>query len=233
MSLATTFQVAVDRAQRRLQPRELRRPEDRGSPARRRAAGSAIGPAVGPHVEGEHLQQPTVGERAVDAFRLVGRVADRVVLEEGPLGPRREQGHALHLVPVVGQDLGGAPVVAHLVVVPEHDLRDLGVEAAHVLVEEVVEVVAPELVERLRDLALGGGDEVAPERTVVETSLGRERLVGVDRVPAVHEEVGRRLPHRLVGDEPALVGIDPPALAHGVGGPGQHTRSRSRQRAPS
>jgi hypothetical protein len=42
------------------------------------------------------------------------------------------------------------------VVVPDHDLRDLGVEAPQVLVLEVVEVVAAVLVERLGDLRLRG-----------------------------------------------------------------------------
>src|SRR3712207_9017834 len=39
---------------------------------------------------------------------------------------------------------GLVPVVTHLVVVPHRDLRYLRVEAAHVLVEQVVAVVAPD-----------------------------------------------------------------------------------------
>ena len=52
------------------------------------------------------------------------------------------------------------------------ELRDLGVEAPHVLVEQVVAVVAAELVERLGDLALLRRHEVPPDATVVERHLG-------------------------------------------------------------
>ncbi len=37
-------------------------------------------------------------------------------------------------------------------VVPEHKLRDLGVEPAHVVIEQVVDVVPTELVQRLSNL---------------------------------------------------------------------------------
>ena len=43
---------------------------------------------------------------------------------------------------VVVERLLRVPVVPHLVIVPQDDLRDLGVEAAHVLVEHVVEMIA-------------------------------------------------------------------------------------------
>ena len=46
------------------------------------------------------------------------------------------------------------PVVADFVVVPLDDLRHRGVEPAHVLVHQVVLMVAAELVERLGDLRL-------------------------------------------------------------------------------
>ncbi|HEV8317427.1 MAG TPA: hypothetical protein VGQ10_08455 [Vicinamibacterales bacterium] len=104
-------------------------------------------------------------------------------------------------------------------VVPEDDLSDLGVEAAHVLVEEVVLVVAPELVERFGGLCFRRRHHVAPGATAVERHLGLEGLVGVDRVAAVNEDVGLCASHHVVEAQPAPVGIDSPALSNRVGGP--------------
>ena len=118
-------------------------------------------------------------------------------------------------------DLAGVPVVEDLVVVPEDHLRDLGLEAAHVRVEAVVEVVPAELVEGLGHLRLGRGHEVAPHAAVVEHDLGREGIVPVDRVPQVHEEVRAGDAHRLVGGEPTPRLVDAPALPAGVGGEGE------------
>ena len=143
------------------------------------------------------------------------------MLEEGALRAGGEQRHALLGVARVFEHLGRVPVVQHLVVVPEHHLRDLGVEAPHVLVEQVVEVVAAELLERLGHLRLGRGDEVAPDRAVVERHLRRERVVGVDRVAAVDEHVGLEPPHRLVAAHAAAREVDAPALADRVRGPGE------------
>ena len=143
------------------------------------------------------------------------------MLEEGAARPGREQGHASLGVAGVLELLAGVPVVEDLVVVPDHHLRDLGLEAAHVLVQTVVEVVAAELVEGLGDLRLRGRDQVPPDRAVVERALGGERLVGVDRVAAVHEEVGGHAPHRLVEPHPAPRLVDAPPLPAGVGGEGE------------
>ena len=115
----------------------------------------------------------------------------------------------------------GYQLLQHLVVVPQHHLRHLGVEAPHVLVEQVVEVVAAELLERLGHLRLGGRHEVAPDRAVVERHLRGERAVRVDRVAAVDEHVRLEPPHRLVAAQAAARGVDAPALADGVRGPGE------------
>ena len=56
-----------------------------------------------------------------------------------PAGARRQDARALHLIPLVfGQVTFPIPVVADLVVVPDHDLRRVRIEAAHVVVEQVV-----------------------------------------------------------------------------------------------
>ena len=88
-------------------------------------------------------------------------------------------------------------------VIPLREDGDLGVEPADVLVEQVVAVAAPELVEGLGDLGGGLGDEVLPGRAVVERDLGGDRVVGVDVVAAVEEEVGPGAADRLEDPHPA------------------------------
>ncbi len=209
-----------------LEPLELRRAQERRLGAERRLSVGRVRSAVAAHVDREDVDERPVRDLAVHALEVVGLVADRRVLEERAPGARGEERHALLRVARVLEDLRGVPVVAHLVVVPERELRDLGVEAAHVLVEQVVEVVAAELVERLGDLRLGGSDEVAPHRAVVERQLGDERVVRVDRVARVDEEVRLEPPHRLVRAQTAARGVDPEALAHGVRAPGEAHASR-------
>ena len=65
-----------------------------------------------------------------------------------------------------------------------------GVEPAHVLVEQVVTVIAAELVERLRDLALLWRHHVPPHAAIVQLHLRRERRVGIDGVAGMDEDVG-------------------------------------------
>ena len=98
---------------------------------------------------------------------------------------------------------GVVPVVAHLVIVPEHDLGHLGVESPHVLVEQVVFVVAAELVQRLGDFRFGLGDDVLPHRAVVQFDLRGHVLVGVDGVAAVDEDIRFGAAHRVVELEAA------------------------------
>ena len=82
------------------------------------------------------------------------------------------------------------PVVVHLVIVPEDDLRHLGVEAPHVFVDQVVLVAAAEFVERLAPPSTSPRDDVLPDAAVIQRDLRLHRLIGVDRVAAVDEEIG-------------------------------------------
>jgi hypothetical protein len=107
------------------------------------------------------------------------------------------------------------------VIVPDDDLWDLRVEGPHVLVEEVVLVVAPIVVNCLRHLRLRLGDHVGPDRSVVELDLRLQHAVGVNRVATVNEHVGLYAAHGVVEAQPAPRGIDAPPLADGVGGPRQ------------
>ena len=192
------------RRQRVPQPPELRAPEDVGG----RGAVGVVRGAVRAQVEDEDVERRAVVDDAVDPLAGDGRV-----FEEGAARPRRQQRHVLHRVARVVVALARVPVVQHLVVVPLHDPRHLGPERAQRRVEQVVAVVAAELVQGLRDLALGRGGHVAPHRAVVEALLGRDGVVGVDRVPGMDEEVGPRRAHGVEDREPAAGGIDPPALA--------------------
>ena len=74
--------------------------------------------------------------------------------------------------------LAWVPVVMDLVIVPYHERRDLGVEAADVRVEEVIGEGAAELVERLGDLRFRGRGEVLPEGAVGEADARRDGAVG-------------------------------------------------------
>ena len=157
------------------------------------------------------------GIDSVDPIRVFSRRPDRVELEERAFRPRGEERHALHLVSVVLVEVAGlVPVVAGLVIVPERDLRHFRIESPHVIVEQVVLVLAAELVERLGRLRFRLGDDVAPERSVVQFDLRRHRLIGVDRVAAVDEEVGLGTAHRVVQLEAAPLLVDAPALADRV-----------------
>jgi hypothetical protein len=86
---------------------------------------------------------------------------DREVLVKGLRRAGRE--HVDHLLRVariradVGEDLARVPVVRDLVVVPLHDDRCLRVEAAEILVEQVV----PPLTAELRQASLLGGTAAA------------------------------------------------------------------------
>ncbi len=112
-------------------------------------------------------------------------------------------------------------------VVPHDDLRHFGVESPHVVVEQVVLVVPAEVVDRLGRVRLGRRHDVLPHRPVVQRHFGGERLVGVDGVAGVDEHVRLRGAHRLVEAKTAPLGIDAPALADGVGRPGDGDIARS------
>ena len=101
-------------------------------------------------------------------------------------------------------------------------LRENGhgcVEAADVLVQQVVGVVGAELLQSLGDLGLPLGGDVLPDPAVRDRQLGRDWVIGVDRVARVNEERGLDLTHGLVDLHPAPIRVDPPALPRGVARP--------------
>ena len=205
------------RRQRALEPGGLRRAEDRRLLRQRCLSIRGVGAAVRAHVEREDFEHGTVAPRPVDALALDRVDAQGQVLEERPLRARRQQGHAFHVVARVALEaLGRIPVVPDLVIVPQRDLRHVGVEAPHVLVLQIVAVASPIVVERLRHSRLRLGDHVAPDRPLVQHHFRLERLVRVDRVAEVDEHVGLRAPHRVVQPDAAARGIDAPALPDAV-----------------
>lgn len=141
------------------------------------------------------------------------------VLAERPQGARGEDVRVLLRVAGVVQDLARVPVVVHLVVVPLDDRRHLRVEAAQVLVEEVVAERAAELGQRLGDLGLLLGRDVPPHAAVRQRDAGQDRAVGVDVVAAAQEEVGVQGAHVLVHAIAAELRVDAPALARDVARP--------------
>lgn len=104
-------------------------------------------------------------------------------------------------------------------VVPLVDLRHRRGERPQVLVEQVVRELSPVLGQRLGDLALLRGHQVAPDLPVGQRHRLDQRAVGVHGVTAAQEEVRPGLPHRLEDRHPAEVRGDPPALPDHVPGP--------------
>ena len=154
MSAATTFQTARESSRPSFSQSSCSRPRNAVCGARRRLQVGGVRAAVRAHVEHEQVEQRTVAVAPVDALRLarVERPHRRVV-EEGPRAARDEQRDVLLAVARVCREvLRVRPVVRDFVVVPLPDLRHFGVEAAHVLVEQVVAIAAAELVQRLGDL---------------------------------------------------------------------------------
>ena len=192
----------------------------------------AVRSPVAAHVDHEEVQERPPADPPVDALALDRVGGEGRELEHRPLRPGRQQPGALDRVPGVLDHALVKPVVRHLVVVPLDVLRDLGVEAPDVLVREVVAVVAAELLDRLGDLRLLLGHEVLPRAAARQVDLGLERVVRVDHVAAVHEEVRLQAAHHLVQAHAAPVRADAPTLAGGVAGPRERDVPAVR-RAPS
>ena len=159
-----------------------------------------------------------VAERAIDPAGLDDAFAHRIHLVEGAGRARGEQGNVAHLVGG-GYFLRGRPVIHHLVVVPLHEDRHLGVEGAHVVVEEIILVRRAEFVERLGDLCLLGNRDVLPDLAVGELHLGGDDAVGIDGVAGMQQEIRPVLLHGGESDHAAIVGIDAPALARDIAAP--------------
>ena len=113
-------------------------------------------------------------------------------------------------------------------IVPLPDLRHLGVEGPQVLVQQVVAVVAAKLVERLGDLALFLGDQIAPDAAVLGGNLGGDRPVGIDHIAAVQEEIRPAHAHAFVDAHAAEVRVDAVTLATGVTAPDEANVARAR-----
>ena len=173
MSLAMIFHVAVDACSRRFNhstcgpPRSADSSDQRGLTVRR------VRPAIGAHVEPEDLdERPEPARPGRHARDQRDRACIGVYSMNARLAARGEQRDAaLGVRTLPGEHLGRIPVVEHFVVVPDHELRHRRVEAPHVLVEQVVAMVAAELVERFGDLALLGRHQIPPDATVVELDL--------------------------------------------------------------
>ena len=156
-------------------------------------------------------------ERAVHAVRLRRVAPHGEELEQRLARPLGQHAHLLlgvARVPVHGEL--PEPVVHHLVVVPLRHHGDAGADGLRVRVQLVVGEVAAEVVQALRRAALGLGDQVAPHRAVVQRHLGHQRLVGVDVVPRVDEQVGLGAAQGVVDAQAAAGLVDPPPLAHHV-----------------
>ena len=207
-----------------LEPGELRGPEERASP---RSPAAAVRPAIAAHVEHEHVEQRPVGDLAIDAAALGGELARRRELVERAAAARRER---RDVGIADAQRHAGPPVVGDLVVVPLREHRDLGVEGAQIMVEQVVFVVAAEVGERLGDARLFFRHDVAPDLAVRELLLRSERAFGIDVVAAVDEEIRPVAPHRRIGAHAAARRIDPPAAA-GVARPDERDRPARARRA--
>ena len=104
-------------------------------------------------------------------------------------------------------------------VVPLGEDRDGRVEGAHVAVAQVVAVRAAELGQRLGDLRLLVAHEVAPPLAVRQRDLGTDRVVRIDRVAAVDEEIRPCFAQGGVGPHAVAVGARAVALPAGVAAP--------------
>ena len=159
-----------------------------------------------------------VGDLAIDPARLDDALAHRIHFVEGAARARREQRDVAHLVGR-RQILRQRPVVGHLVIVPLHEDRHLGIEGADIVVGEIVFVRGAVLVQRLGDLGLLGDGDVLPDLAVGELDLGGDHAVGVDGVAGMQQEIRPVFAHGCEGDHAAVIGIDAPALSGDVAAP--------------
>src|SRR5262249_42799934 len=100
-----------------------------------------------------------------------------------------------------------------------------GIERQDILIEQVIFEIAAKFVERLGGLRLLDGDEILPDFAIRHFLLGRHRIVGVDVVAIVDEEIRLVLAHRRIGTHAAARLVDAPALSGGVAGPHEADRA--------
>ena len=136
----------------------------------------------------------------------------------------------LALVLSAGQRLARPPVVGHLVIIPLREDRHFGIESSHVLVEQVVLVVAAELGERLRGLGLFLEHDVFPYLAVRHFLLGKDRTIGVNGVAVVEEKIGAGAEHGRIRAHAAARFVDAPALTGGIARPHERDRAQVARR---
>src|SRR5437879_134405 len=98
-------------------------------------------------------------------------------------------------------------------------------EGTKVLVEQIVFVVAAELLEAVRDDGLFLSHHIAPDLAVRELQLALDRAIRIDVVAAMDEEVRTVLQHGAIGAIAPALGIDAPALPRRIAGPEQRDRA--------
>ena len=109
-------------------------------------------------------------------------------------------------------------------VVPLRQHRHLRIEGAHILVEQVVFVVAAKLREGFGDNGFVLRDDVPPDVAVRQFQFGLDRTVGIDVIATMNEEVRAVFQHGGVGSHAAAAGIDAPALPGGIARPDERYR---------
>jgi len=101
------------------------------------------------------------------------------------------------------------------VIVPLREHWNLRVEGAQIVVEQIVFIVAAELLQTVRDDGFFLRDDVPPERAVRQFQFRWHRAIGIDVIAGMNEEVRAVFQHGPVGPHAAAGGIDAPALARG------------------
>ena len=187
MSAAMIFQVALECVSSRLSHSHWAAPRMRHSGAAAPSCVVVVRPAIAAHVEHEDVEQRAVRDFPVDAPGLGLGLPHRHVFAERAAAVRCEQRRIG--VGIVAAVLAGPPVVGDLVVVPLREHRHLGVEAAHMRVEQIVFVVAAVVGDRCRDPRFLLGDEVLPRFAVRQLQFALDRAVGIDAVAGMDEEV--------------------------------------------
>src|SRR5262245_35334606 len=104
-------------------------------------------------------------------------------------------------------------------VIPLDQLGYLGIEAAYVFIQQIVDVVAAELGERLGDLGLFRDEDILPERAVFELDFCLHRIIGIDVVAAMDEKIRLQTAHLVVNPHATPLWIDAPPLASGIPAP--------------
>ena len=200
-----------------LEPSQLFRSQIRRLRALVSLGVGGVGAAKAAQVDAEDFQRAAVAEFLVQPGARF--VADRHVVDEGPFGAGRQQIHLRHAVARIGQDFPRIPVVHHFMIVPLGVDRHFGIEAAQILIQQVVGILAMVFRLGFGHLGLGSGSEIAPGTAVGQRHRLGQRAIGIDAVAAVDEKVRTQPTHGLEDAHAAQIRVDPPALAANVSRP--------------